>query len=368
MSAAAVRFIRAALAQGAVNERVAEQRRRDIVSSRNWEAIAAFASLHMLAPALHPALSERRLAAELPADFADFLEAIYELNAHRNRELLLETARIAGLLRDGGIEPPVVLKGTAYLITGVIKHTGGRVILDLDLLLGAKDAEEAVRILLRSGMTCMVPDRVPTDGSRHHYPRLCRPDCRFGVEVHSRLPDAYSIVRGEDILRESTVTSVEGAPVRVPSPEHLALHHILHTQAEVPPDNRILPPLRNVYDMAQIAARFHEQLDWDRITGLFRGAGQGHILGMYLAFGSYFFGMPLDPAVRPAIADQLRARHAAALYGLGRWRIADPWYLMEFFGRWMGSAAALTASPAGLRKLRRNICNRQFYASILKGL
>jgi hypothetical protein len=364
MSAAAARFVTAALAQGDVTE----QQRRAIVSARNWEAITAFASLHLLAPALHPALSERQLAGEVPADFAEFLETIYELNAERNRELLLETARIATMLREGGIEPPVVLKGAAYLVTGVTRHIGARVILDLDLLLRPKDAEEAVRILLKSGMECLVPGRVATDGSRHHYPRLGRPDCRFGVEVHTRLPDAYSVVSGDDILRESTAASVEGVAVRVPCPEHLALHHIQHTQTEVPPRNRILPPLRNVYDMTLIAARFHDQLDWDRIAGLFRGAGQAHILGMYLAFGSYFFGMPLPCAVRPSTADRLRARHAAALYALGRWRIADPWYAMEFFGRWIGSAAALTASPAGLRKLRRNICNRQFYASILRGL
>lgn len=322
----------------------------------------------MLAPALHPALSEKQLAGELPADFAAFLEAIYELNADRNRELLRETARIAALLGDSGIEPPVVLKGTAYLITGVIRHTGARYIEDLDLLLRPKDAEEAVRILLRSGMRCLNPKDAPLDGSMYHYPRMGRPDCRFGVEVHRRLPEGYPVLSGNDLLRESTASSVDGVPVRVPSPEHLALHNILHTQTEVAPRNRILPPLRNVHDMALIAARFHEQLDWDRIRGQFRRAGQGHMLGTYLAFGSRFFAMPLPPSVRPAIEDRLRARHAAALYALGRGRVADPLYVLEFFGRWVGLAASLAASPAGRRKLRRNICNPKFYARILKVL
>jgi len=361
---AGVRFIRAALAQGAATE----QQRRTIVSSRRWEAIAAFASLHLLAPALYPVLSEKGLTAELPADFAGFLETIYELNAERNRELLRETARIAAMLGDGGIEPPVVLKGTAYLITGVIRHTGGRFIADLDLLLSPKDAEKAVRILVRSGMSCLWPGRTPLDDSRHHYPRLGRPDCRFGVEVHTRLPEAYSLLRGDDILRGSTASSVEGVPVRVPSPEHMVLHHILHTQTEVDPRNRILPPLRNVHDMALIAARFHEQLDWGRIGGLFQHAGWGHMLRMYLAFGSCFFGMPLPPAVRPAIEDRLRAHHAAAVYALGRWRVADPCYVAEFFGRWVGSAVRLAVSPAGRLKLRKNICNRRYYARILKAL
>jgi hypothetical protein len=361
---ASVRFVRAALAQGAVTE----ERRRTIVSSRNWESIAAFASLHLLAPALHPALSEMQLAGELPADFAGFLEAIYELNADRNRELLRETAGVAALLRDSGIEPPVVLKGAAYLITGVIRHTGARYIGDLDLLLRPKDAEEAVRILLRSGMRCLNPKDTPLDGSMYHYPRMGRPDCRFGVEVHRKLPEGYTVLCGADILRESTTSSVEGVPVRVPSPEHLALHNILHTQAEVAPRNRILPPLRNVHDMALIAARFHEQLDWDGIREQFGRAGQGQMLETYLAFGSCFFAMPLPPSVRPAIEDRLRARHAAALYALGRWRVADPWYMVEFFGRWVGSAAGLAVSPAGRRKLRRNICNRKFYARILKVL
>ena len=366
---AAVRFVSAALAQGAVTK----EQRRTVVSSRNWEAIAAFASLHLLAPALHPALSEKQLAGELPADFAGFLEAIYELNADRNRELLRETARIAALLGERGIEPPVVLKGTAYLITGVITHTGARYIADLDLLLRPKDAEEAVRILLRSGMRCpnpegAPPDEYPLDGSMYHYPRLCRPDCRFGVEVHRRLPERYPVLCGDDILRGSTTSSVDGVPVRVPSPEHLALHHILHTQTEVDPRNRILPPLRNVHDMVLIAARFLEQLDWDRISGQFRRAGQEQMLGMYLAIGSCFFAMPLPPSVRPAIGDRLRARHAAALYALGRGRVADPLYVVEYFGRWLGLAASLAASPAGRSKLRKNICDRQRYAGILRGL
>ncbi len=336
----------------------------DLGRTDKWEAIAAFASRSLLAPALYVALSEKKLLGGVPHDFADFLESIYEANAERNRELVRETVRIVTLLAHAGIEPPVLLKGIAYLATGVIEHPGARYIGDIDLLLAPAQAEEAVRILLRSGMGCVRTTASPLDCTNgYHYSRLCGPEGRVGVEVHRAVPSEYAVLCAEDVLRGSRPATLAGAAIRVPGPDHLALHHILHAQAG--PYWQMRPPLRHVRDMALIAARFGEEIDWKRIAQLFRDAGMQSVLETWTDVTEWLCGVQLPFELPSTLRRRLRSRRVIGLCSSRPLRIIDPGYVSLFLWPYLRNGKRLALAAEGRRLLLRKICDRTFYSRIL---
>ena len=77
----------------------------------DWDQTVAIAAREEVLPTLAGKLS-------CPPDLSDFFATIHELNAERNRQLIGEIETLALLLNQAGIEP-VLLKGSAYLVTGV---------------------------------------------------------------------------------------------------------------------------------------------------------------------------------------------------------------------------------------------------------
>ncbi len=313
---------------------------------------------------MYVALSEKQLLGEAPSDFREFLAAMYEANAERNRELLRETANVVTLLRDGGVDPPVVLKGIAYLITGVIGRAGARYIGDVDLLLPPTQAEEAVRILVRSGMRPVKAAASPFDCANHyHYPRLSTPNGRTAVEIHRALPAWYSILSAEEVLRESQPAAVEGAAIRIPGPDHLVLHHILHAFSGA--RSRMRPSLAAVYDMALIAQRFGGEVHWTEVGRRFRDAGLQSVLETWVDVTEWFCGVRLPFEYSSTIMRKLRSRRVIGLCS-SRWlRRADPGYIAVFLAPYLTNAGKLALSAEGRHALIRKICDGAFYSRML---
>ena len=95
---------------------------------------------------------------------------------------------------------------------------------------------------------------------RHHYPQLQRPrgadsSRSAPVELHHSLGHGLSrkLLSGEDLLRGSSLKEWIGVRIRVPSPEHLVTHLILHAQLHHCYSERIWPPLRAMNDLAMVA-------------------------------------------------------------------------------------------------------------------
>ena len=86
----------------------------------DWDAMAAFAGQHLLAPAIWPSLAEKNLASPMPDAMRQFLrsreapgrknyllalEDIYLVNAARNAKIRAQALRIIAVLNAAGVEP-----------------------------------------------------------------------------------------------------------------------------------------------------------------------------------------------------------------------------------------------------------------------
>ena len=235
-------------------------------------------------PALHQRLSE--IGLKPPAEISNFLAEVEGLNNERNARILEEARAVAGILNRIGIEP-VVLKGAALLLAGVYPRPGCRYLCDIDILVPRAQLAAAVEALERDGYR---PDTLDAMAHfRHHYPQLQRPRAADGsgsapLELHHSLGAGVSekLLSGEDLLRGSSVKEWNGVRIRVPSPEHLVTHLILHSQLRHGYSQRIWPPLRALYDLAMLNRYFGSRLDWDKVRRRFRACDREPTLLLHL--------------------------------------------------------------------------------------
>ena len=220
--------------------------------------MVTLAAWHNVLPALWARLG--RAADVLPADLADFLEAASHLNARRNARLVVQAGEIAATAADAGI-PCVFLKGMALLLIGLHPDPAARFVADIDLLVPA-DALEATAAALAAAGYRRLPDRV----SHAHDPlRFVRDDRPGLIELH-QAPVAFRLAPALDArtLLHRAVPVVGRPEVRVPCPDDLVLHAILHTMLQDHHFRLSELPLRNAVDLDLIGRRY-AGLDWPAI-------------------------------------------------------------------------------------------------------
>lgn len=247
----------------------------------NWEEFIKFAVQERVLPGVHGRLQAIGVGSKIPIDVMDFLCAVEEMNRERNRAILAELATVIRLLNKVGIEP-VLLKGSAYLATGVYTHPAARYLVDVDLLVPQALLSTGIEVLTRNGFKWDDQDRL--GHFRHHHPPLRRAG-RVPIELHHSLGmgTCNAILPASEVLNESVRQEFLGAIVRVPSPEHLMVHLIMHSQLQHPYQERIWPPLRAMYDLVLVQRRFEDLLDWSGIERRFRAAGHDGLLALHLA-------------------------------------------------------------------------------------
>lgn len=124
---------------------------RALVSSRactdlpagqsEWEGLLHLSGEHLVVPQLRWALREQGLWAALPAEVADYLDAVYTLNLERNCGCEEQLRELVTRLNGIGVVP-VLLKGAAALIDGLYPTAGERMMSDLDVLVPANRLPE----------------------------------------------------------------------------------------------------------------------------------------------------------------------------------------------------------------------------------
>jgi hypothetical protein len=315
-------------------------------SISDWEGFVAFASAERLLPALRG---------------NSFFEAVTELNRERNLYLLDNCLEIAQVFNSIGIEP-VLLKGSAYLVSGVYTDCGSRYLCDLDLLVPADRLDEAAGTLLTRGYQPDTSDAMAR--FRHHYPQLQRLGHSAPVEIHHSIGGGVvaRMLTGDEILRDSRVVEWRGARVRVPSPEHLATHLIVHSQIHHGYRERIWPPMRAMYDLVRLNEFFGRRLDWGALRARFQAHGYEATLALHLLQVRDSLGMKLPFAIKLGWSGQVRWWRRRAL---NRWpglRWLDPVYLvMASLSRRMRLLKSAAGSPGGLRQAAGMLLRPGFY-------
>lgn len=350
-----------------------EDRPAALTSLRNtqdWDGIVRVAMEESLLPLLHTRINQLQLRATVPPDLVDFLSAVEDLNRARNTVILNEVKFAAQLLNDAGIAP-ILLKGVAYLALGVYPNPATRYLRDVDLLLSETQLETALDILVRNGFE---PDNSDLFGQfRHHRPPMRRPGS-VCLEIHHCLclSKCGSLLPASQLIARSVPCDLDGLRVRVPSPEDLFTHLVMHSQIQHPYNERIWPPLRAMYDLNCVLRRFRNVIDWDSIERRFRAAGQFGLLVLHLSQVNETLGTSAPFDLRMNGLTRLRWQRRKVLRRWPPLRYADPIYMFStVLIRRLRVLGSMFSKPNGVKHLVRQLRTagvyRRFATDLLEG-
>jgi hypothetical protein len=152
-----------------------------------WEDFVWTGSSHYVLPALYSAFRRNGILPLLSEELALHLEHIHSLNFQRNLEILDQCREIGTFLNHKGIES-VFMKGAGFLLSGIYKDAGDRIMEDIDILIPDKDLQKATEYLSILGY---LPEEKGSGEKiyedHHHLPPLICMGKTAPVEIH-RLP------------------------------------------------------------------------------------------------------------------------------------------------------------------------------------
>jgi hypothetical protein len=263
------------------NEAVAQLLRDN--DEQFWPQIIWLADTNFVTPALWAALERKHLKSLVPANAAQYLRALYEMNEQRNAAIDLQLAEILHTLNAAGIVP-CLLKGAAHLRAGVYADPALRILTDLDLLLPTDRLLDAQRLL--SGIGYDASADVDWDFSAHHHvPPLVRKGAYASVEVHQEplYVEAQRCLSAEELWNAAVMHADAGAHYAVPAPTHAELLLFLHSEVVDRNLRRWFVSLRTFQDLMALAAAHGESIDWAGICALLKRHGH------YGAFRNFMY-------------------------------------------------------------------------------
>ncbi|NMG73225.1 nucleotidyltransferase domain-containing protein [Aromatoleum diolicum] len=267
-------------------------------TSSQWSALIACARAANLAGLL--AERVRSAAIPMPADAARHLDAILQLGRRQTQSVLWEVHGLQRALAPLNI-PVVLLKGAAYAVSG---HpvSRGRLFGDIDILVPREvlgDVE--IRLMVAGWMSAK---STPYDQRyyrtwMHELPPMVNVRRGTVLDVHHTIlpltsrhrPDARHIIEAAQAL--------PGLPaIRVPRPEHLLIHSIVHLLHE----GELHNGLRDLFDIDGLLRAGALETDfWPRVIDA------AHTLDLT---APVFFGLHL---VHQVIGSEIPAPALAAL-------------------------------------------------------
>jgi hypothetical protein len=287
------------------------------------------------------------------------------MNEERNEQILDDARAIAERLNAIGIEP-VFLKGAAYLVEGIYPLSG-RYLCDLDLLIPESRLADAAAALESQGYQADTRDAMAS--FRHHWPQLQRPCATDGagstpVELHRWFGHGVSrrLLSSDEVLRDARQLEWRGVRIRIPSPEHLVTHLILHSQIHHCYSERIWPPVRAMWDLALVSRHFAGWLKWNAVSDRFRRQGHEPSLQLHLVQTFSTLGLECPMAIRPGFTVRARLLRRWLLNYWPALRLIDPVYLVSStVSRRLQFLQTISAVPGGLRQAARVLMRRGFY-------
>jgi hypothetical protein len=333
----------------------------------NWERLFAEAAEEAVLPALYSRTRELDLHGYLPPPVLDFLSSVESLNAERNAAILSEVKVAIRLLNEIGIQP-ILLKGLAYLATGVYDLPAARYMADVDLLVSEGQVGQAAQVLIQNGFETEEGD--PFARFRHHHRPLMRPGA-VHFEIHHTLTmrDAGILLRAREVIDSSIFVDLEGTQVRVPSPEHMMTHLIMHSQLQHPYNERIWPPIKAMYDLVLLQRRFGNEIDWNRIEARFNAVGHYHTFALHIMRVQDVLGFRPPFPIHLTVGLRLAWRRRQILRLFPRLRYVDPVYMFSIvIGRRLPLLFNILQAPHGLNCLRSELLKMHIYERFVEDL
>ncbi len=144
-----------------------------------WPRLVTLSGVHLLTPALAPALRDEALCGAVPPELVDYLSAMHAAATQRNAALRCQLEQVAAHLNGFGIVP-VALKGAIRLIDGLWPDPALRFMHDLDLLVPETALAPCAATLAELGWR-----QFPAGpGETEHHLALIHPEATVRIELH----------------------------------------------------------------------------------------------------------------------------------------------------------------------------------------
>jgi hypothetical protein len=330
----------------------------------NWDNLIHTAAEAGILPFLYTIATKIPLGDELPKDIANVLSTVYTLNTDRNHTALAQVQELAFALNRVGIQP-VVLKGLANILAGVYPDVGVRYLADIDLLVSPDEFPAAIAAFRKLGYATS-PAHPVEFNIGHSYPPLTRSNS-LEVDLHRTmgLGVCVSFLPASEAISHSTVHYFGGAAIRIPSPEHLLTHHIMHSQMHDHYRERVNPSLRTLYDFLLLERHFRGALDWHAIEDRFCDQDEYATFALYLLQVESSLGLKPPIALRVSSALRIRRRRRELLQQYPRLRFFDPcYYFLAGALPRTRRLREILAQPGGWHYLLQKFSRSNFYVRL----
>lgn len=291
----------------------------------DWLTILAISNAKKIAPTLWVALRKRKLVEYLPNKVRQHLFKTYLFNILKNKNFIEQTTEVVRQLNSIDIEP-ILLKGSVSLFVKTFDDPGSRMMVDLDILVPKKSAEECWNAL---GVLGYLPIedrpnlRIDYQGNHHHLRPLYRPGKRGTIEIHKdALPTSAARILPTRLIweRAEAIINQSGIVMSAPSPTHRVLHNLLHSDLINQAYVRGQLSLRSLHELAMMQNLYQERIDWETIWQLMDKSGQAKILRSSLYLTNHLFGSPMPNRIVPTFSSVI---HCARTRLQVRWSWLD---------------------------------------------
>jgi len=212
-------------------------------------------SNHLILPAIVRRLKNKGFSEYLPAELAEHLNELLQINIERNNEILQQIEEISRHLGDAGIKP-VFMKGTAHLLDNLYVDIADRMIGDIDFLVKEKDYFKAAELIKQLGYKQSDVNYFDELNTLKHYPRLFRHDVPADIEIHrSPVENRFTSKFNSDNIFDKKVTIPTIQNCFVTCDEHKLIHTFIHSQLSHKGHSYRIASLRDLYDFYRISER-----------------------------------------------------------------------------------------------------------------
>ena len=194
-------------------------------SATPWPRLVTLSGVHLLTPALAPALAGADVRPRVPAELLGYLAAMHEAATRRNLALRRDLIGVAARLNGIGVVP-VALKGGIRLIDGLWPDPALRFMHDLDLLVPEAALEDCGSELARGGW---VPIGGEADEADHHL-AFAHAEATARIELHwTALASPHGILLPPTrLLARARPARFDGATIAVPAVDDQLVHLVAH--------------------------------------------------------------------------------------------------------------------------------------------
>ncbi len=273
------------------------------LSDYQWNCLADEATRHHLRGVTYRRMADSPFAARVPAAAWDRLRSSYLETAGRNAVLFRQTSQIVTELAARGIQV-ILLKGM-HLARYVYADPGLRSMADVDIMVRTEHLAETERVFLEHGFGPLPRPGIKEWCRTNHHLAKLRKDGAPEVEVHWNIqrPTGPFQIDVEGLWQRSVPAILDGAPVRLLSPEDLLLHLTIHLSHQ---HHFRRAALKGLVDISTLISAEGSAIDWSLLAARARAWGAPGVLFTTLRLTTELLGTPVPAAVFAMLPHEAR--------------------------------------------------------------